>query len=116
MKPPKKTDTQRAAVAHKRLVRPLPSSSLPGYQAGYRAGLKRAYYQPTAAEKLKVVEGWLLEQRAELLQRKFEIDRQLAVLSAEEELRVRGFVFPAGFSRTNSVLSQPASVDNPAEK
>jgi len=107
MKPPKNTNTQRAAVAHQRLVRPLPSSSLPGYHAGYQAGRKRAYYQPTAAEKLKVVEEWLIQQRSELLQRKVEIDRQLAVLSAEEELRSRGFVFPAGFSRTNDKIHGP---------
>jgi hypothetical protein len=77
-------------------------TKLQGYHAGYRAGLKKARQQLTNSQKQRVVQEWLLEKRSEILQRKAELDRQIEVLSAEENLRSRGFVFPAGFSRQNA--------------
>jgi len=90
-------------------------TKLQGYHAGYRAGLKKARQQMTNSQKQRVVQEWLLEKRSEILQRKAELDRQIEVLSAEENLRSRGFVFPAGFSRHNAELRDRSGSGTPPQ-
>jgi len=86
---------------------PSPSTQ-PGYQAGYQAGLrKRPAYHPSAAEKIQIVEKWLVNQRNKLLQRKNEIDCQLAGIEAEAALTERGFVFPSGSYQKNTQPQTP---------
>lgn len=87
------------------------ASSLPGYQAGYRAGRRAERKEPlilTQQQKDQIVREWLVTRREQILEKVAECDRNIALLTAEEELRKTGFLFPAGYSSA----SNPRSITN----